>query len=106
MKPLREAAGYAEDLQAAYDYYKGYSVAAAGRFLAAYEAEVAILSAHPFICRERRHGWRQMPIRQHPGFSIFYKELPACWLLGGIISTLRDPDLIQVRLVIREARET
>ncbi len=66
MKPFREAAGYAGDLQAAYDYYKGYSLAAAQRFLSAYEAEIAIVTVHPSVCSVRRHGWQQMPIRRHP----------------------------------------
>jgi hypothetical protein len=37
VKPFKEAEGYAEDLQAAYDYYKAYSLQTAERFLTAYE---------------------------------------------------------------------
>lgn len=46
-----------------------------------------------------------MIIRRHASYSIFYKELPAVWLIGGIVSTLRDPDTIQAQLLIREAGE-
>jgi hypothetical protein len=38
MKTFKEADGYADDLQAAYDYYKAYSHPAALRFLVAYES--------------------------------------------------------------------
>lgn len=102
MKPFREAAGYATDLQAAYDYYKTYSPGAAARFLVAHQAEIAVITAHPFVTHVRRHGWRQLPIRRHPGYAIFYQELPAFWLLGGVIPTMRDPDLILAKLLIRE----
>ena len=106
MKPFKEAEGYADDLQAAYDFYKAYGRGVAGRFLAAYGEAVGTITRHPFVCRPRRHGWRQMVIRRYPGYSIFYKELPDFWLLGGIVSTLRDPDLIQARLLIREVSES
>lgn len=105
MKPFKEAEGYLDDLQAAYDYYKAYSPLAARRFAAAYAAAELTLLQHPHICRPRRHGWRQMIIRRYPNYSIFYKELPACWLLGGIVSTIADPDAIQARLLIREVAE-
>ncbi|HTB62001.1 MAG TPA: type II toxin-antitoxin system RelE/ParE family toxin [Opitutales bacterium] len=102
MKPVKEAQGYAGDLQTAYDYYKAFSPAIAARFLAAYETACETIHYNPFICRARRHGWRQMVIRDYPNYSIFYKELPHCWLLGGVVSTLRDPDVIQAGLLIRE----
>jgi len=105
MKPFKEAVGYAGDLQAAYDYYKAYSPLAARRFLADYAAAIQAITDHPQLCRLRRHGWRQMAIRSHPGYSIFYKELPSWWLFGGILSTLRDPDFIQAGLLIREVSE-
>jgi plasmid stabilization system protein ParE len=105
MKPFKEAEGYADDLQAAYDYYKAYSVQTAERFLAAYEESVAILQGRPRICRPRRHGWRQMIIHGYPNYSVFYKELSFCWLQGGVIPTVRDPDLIQARLLLREVAE-
>ena len=56
MKPLKEAVGYADDLQAAYDYYKVYSPSAAHDFLAAYEAAAKIIGDHPHVCRARQHG--------------------------------------------------
>jgi hypothetical protein len=58
MKPFKEAEGYSEDLQFAYDYYKAYGPLTAERFLAAYERATGILQFSPFICRARRHGWR------------------------------------------------
>ena len=105
MKPFKEAEGYLNDLQLAYDYYKAYSPQTAQRFLAAYEGAERTLVHHPHICRPRRHGWRQMVIRRYPNYSIFYKELPGCWLLGGIVSTTSDPDAIQALLLIREVTE-
>ncbi len=105
MKLFREAEGYAADLQAAYDYYKSYSPRAAERFLVAYTRAAAFIGQTPLACRLRRHGWRQMIIPAHPNYSIFYKELPLCWLYAGVIPTARDPDAIQARLLIREIRE-
>ena len=105
MKPFREAEGYASDLQTAYDYYKGYSPDAAKRFLAAYARAIKVIQHAPHACRLRRHGWRQMIVPGHPNYSIFYKELPHCWLAAGIVSTVIDPDAIQVRLLIREISE-
>jgi plasmid stabilization system protein ParE len=101
-KPFKEAEGYAEDLQIAFDYYKAYNPQSAARFLTAYQMAVMRLMRDPQVCRLRRHGWRQMVIRRYSGFSIFYREFKGYWLLGGVISTLRDPDLIQARLLIRE----
>jgi len=46
-----------------------------------------------------------MIIRGYPNYSIFYKELPFCWLLGGVVSTLRDPDAVQTHLLLREVSE-
>jgi ParE toxin of type II toxin-antitoxin system, parDE len=105
MKPFKEAEGYGEDLQSAYDYYKAYGADTAGRFLKAYEKAVATIQYSPFICRPRRHGWRQMIIRDYPSFSIFYREFPRFWLLAGVVSTVQDPDSIQARLLIREVAE-
>lgn len=59
----------------------------------------------PRICRPRRHEWRQMIIQDYPNYSIFYKELSFCWLLGGVISTVQDPDFVQARLLLREVAE-
>ena len=46
-----------------------------------------------------------MVIHRYSGFSIFYREYDDYWLLGGVISTLRDPDLIQARLLICEVAD-
>lgn len=105
MKSFKEAELYAGDLQSAYDYYKAYSPKTAERFLAAYERAESILQENPFICHPRRHGWRQMIVQDYPSYSIFYKELPFCWLLGGILPAVRDPDMIQARLLVREVSE-
>ena len=105
MKPFKEAEGYAEDLQAAYDYYKAYSLQTAERFLMAYEEATELLKRRPRICRPRQNEWRQMIIHDYPVYSIFYKELSFCWLLAGVIPTIRDPDLIQARLLLREVSE-
>ena len=105
MKPFKEAEGYAEDLQSAYNYYNAYSPQTAERFLAAYERVEGILQQGPFICRPRRHGWRQMIIQDYPNYSIFYKELSFCWLLGGILPSVRDPDMTQAKLLVREVSE-
>jgi len=102
MKLFREAEGYADDLQAAYDYYRTYSPSAAERFLTAYSRATKRIERNPLACRPRRHGWRQMIVPGHPNYSIFYKELPVCWLYAGVIPTVRDPDVIQARLLIRE----
>ena len=104
MKPFKEAEGFAEDLQAAYDYYKTYGRRSAERFLAACEAAIKNIRYNPFVSHPRKHGWRQLVILRHPNYSIFYKELADCWLLGGVVSTIRDPDTIQARLLIREVQ--
>ena len=46
-----------------------------------------------------------MAIRGFSNHSIFYKEFPDFWLVGGIYCTIRDPDVIQARLLIREIGE-
>lgn len=105
MKAFKEAEGYAADLQAAYDFYKGYSPAAAERFLAAYLEAIRMIEASPYICRSRRHGWRQMVIHEYPAFSIFYREFDKFWLLAGVLSTIQDPDSVLARLLIREVEQ-
>jgi hypothetical protein len=74
-------------------------------FLQAYLAGIRLLEKNPRICRLRAHGWRQMVVRGFSSHSIFYKELPDFWLVGGIVCTIRDPDVIQARLLIREVGE-
>ena len=46
-----------------------------------------------------------MIIHGYPSYSIFYREMEHCWLLGGLICTLQDPDMVQARLLIREVGE-
>jgi hypothetical protein len=46
-----------------------------------------------------------MIIQDYPVYSIFYKELSICWLLGGLLPTVRDPDMLQARLLVREVSE-
>ena len=46
-----------------------------------------------------------MIIHGYPSYSIFYREMEECWLLGGLICTLQDPDMVQARLLIREVGE-
>ncbi len=97
-----QVAGYAEDLQSAYDYYKQRGGAAvAERFLERYHKAIVLLTEYPQSCAVRGHGWRQMPIA-HSAFSIFYGERGSYWMLVGIQSTVQDPDRIQALLLIRE----
>lgn len=55
MKPFKEAEGYAADLQAAYDYYRAYSLQTAERFWSAYEEATELLKRRPRICRPRQN---------------------------------------------------
>lgn len=100
-----QAGGYAEDLQAAYDYVntRGRRVHAE-RFLARYTRCITSITAHPKSCAIRGHGWRQKPI-PNSTFSIFYGERGIFWMLIGIQSTVQDPDRIQAMLLIREVSE-
>lgn len=105
MKPFRTADTYAADLQRAYDYFKRDGGDAAERFYVRYQRARKIIQRNPLVCRLRPSGWRQLTI---PGstFAIFYREAPAFWFLGGVISIVQDPDVIQARLLILEIRET
>ncbi len=106
MKPWVQVAGYAEDLQAAHDYFKSKAGArAADRFFTRYQASVMSIIEHPESAAIRGHGWRQKPIRNST-FSIFYGERGGFWMLVGIQSTVQDPDRLQALLLIREVRQT
>lgn len=105
MKPFKVADTYAADLQAAYDYFKRGGQKAADRFFARYKRTRKIIVTNPFVCRLRPTGWRQVIISGST-YAIFYRETPEFWFLGGVISTVQDPDVIQARLLIREIRET
>jgi len=72
MKPFKESDGYAADLQEAYDYYKRYGTATAGRFLAAYETAVSIVMSSPYACRET--PWLETD--GHPRISGILHLLP------------------------------
>ena len=100
-----QVAGYAGDLQAAYDYFveRGGSVAAE-RFLMRYERSIATVIMQPASCAVRGHGWRQKPI-PNSTFSVFYGERGPFWMLVGIQSTVQAPDRIQAMLLIREVYE-
>lgn len=105
MKPFKVADGYAADLQDAYDYFKRGGQNAADRFFARYKRTREIIVTNPLAYRLRPTGWRQLTI---PGstYAIVYREAPDCWFLGGVISAVQDPDMIQARLLIREIGET
>lgn len=97
-----QVAGYADDLQAAYDYIKSKGgKAAAVAFLKRYGDCVDAVVAYPKSSAVRGHGWRQKPI-PHTTFSIFYGERRGFWMLVGLQSTVQDPDRIQAMLLIRE----
>lgn len=101
MKSFKAAQSYPAELQQAYDYFRQGGAEAAERFLRRYEKATAAIRSNPEICRLRRSGWRQMQIPRS-SYAIFYREAPDFWFLGGVISTVQDPDLIQARLLIRE----
>jgi hypothetical protein len=106
MREWVQVGGYADDLQAAYDYVNSRGGAAvAGRFLNRYLQCIDTLIAYPEICAIRPHGWRQKPI-PNSTFSIFYGERGPYWMLVGIQSTVQDPDRIQAMLLIREVCES
>ncbi len=101
-----QVAGYAGDLQAAYDYYKARGgERAAEQFLARYLLCVGATTEYPESCAIRGHGWRQKPI-PHSNFSIFYGQRESFWMLVGVQSTVQDPDRIQAMLLIREVGES
>jgi hypothetical protein len=71
----------------------------------AYIATRDRIVAQPLAYRLRPHGWRQALLPKFPRYAIFFKEKEAFWLLGGLLCTIRDPDDLHVRLVIRESTE-
>ncbi len=101
MKPFQASAAYATDLQLAYNYFKLGGPRAAERFWERYERAWASIRVQPESCRLRLSGWRQKAVPQS-SYAIFYRETPAFWFLGGVLSTVQDPDLLQARLLIRE----
>lgn len=105
MKPFRTAEAYPADLQQAYDYFKQGGTRAAENFWERYNRALHVIMANPQVGRVRPSGWRQVAIPQS-SYAIFYREGPDFGLLGGVVSTVQDPDLIQARLLIREVGET
>ena len=103
MKPFKSADTYAADLQQAYDYFKQGGPEPASRFLVRFEKALRTIMANPLICRLRPNLWRQIAIPRS-SYAIFYREAPDFWFLGGVMSTVQDPDVIQARLLIREIR--
>jgi plasmid stabilization system protein ParE len=105
MKPFKTADTYAADLQCAYDYFKQGGPHAAERFFVRYTRARKIIQANPRACRLRQSVWRQLTI---PGstYAIFYREAPDFWFLGGVMSVVQDPDVIQARLLLLEIRES
>jgi hypothetical protein len=101
MKPFKTAAIYAADLQQAYDYFKQGGENAALRFLTRYEQTLRTTMMPPHVPRLRLNGWRQIALPRSR-YAIFYREAPEFWFLGGIISTVQDPAMIQAKLLIRE----
>ena len=102
MKFWVQAAGYAEDLQTAYDDLKARGgKVVAEQFLERYHQSVSTITDQPRSSAVRGHGWRQKPI-PHSTFSIFYGERDLFWMLVGVQSTVQDPDRIQALLLIRE----
>jgi hypothetical protein len=73
--------------------------------LARYRKVREAIEQRPLACRLRPTDWRQITIPRS-SFTIFYREAPDFWFLGGVISTVQDRDVIQARLLIREIRET
>lgn len=104
MKSLKVSPAVADDLQQAYDYFNQGGMAAAERFLERYEQLRDLIIRHPEMTRMRATGWRQLAIPRS-SYAIFYRETAEFWLLAGVLSTVRDPDLIQAQLLIREIGE-
>ena len=105
MKSFKTADTYAADLQQAHDYFMQGGQATADRFVERYDRAMQTIKANPLVCRVRPTGWRQFPLPRST-YAIFYRETPEFGFLGGVISTVQDPDVIQARLLIREIRET
>jgi hypothetical protein len=104
MKPFRTAVSYAADLQQAYDYFEQGGSLADDRFLERHDEIQRTIIAHPVICRLRSHGWRQLAIPRST-YAIFYREAAEFWFVGGGLSTVQDPDMLQTRLLILEISE-
>jgi hypothetical protein len=41
-----------------------------------------------------------------PVSTLYYREMPDCWLVAGVFHAQRDPDWIQSQLLIRESHES
>jgi plasmid stabilization system protein ParE len=96
-----QVAGYADDLQVAYDHHKLGGPIASQRFWERYQRTIDSIIVYPESVALRPHGWRQKPIPRSV-YSIFYGQRGPYWMLVGIQSTIQDPDRIQAMLLIRE----
>jgi plasmid stabilization system protein ParE len=97
-KPLRIAPWVvAQDLQSIYDYHRLFSLPKAERILAEYERVIAALEVNPLLLHERANGWRIYPFAEGT-YLLYYRELPAFWLVVAIFHARREPDWIRARL--------
>jgi plasmid stabilization system protein ParE len=101
MKPFKASGALPADLQHAFDYFLRGGERAASQFIERYEMALRVIGERPGSCRLRPTGWRQKLIMRS-SFAIFYRETPEFWLIGGVVSLVRDPDTIQAELLIRE----
>lgn len=104
MKSFKVSDALPADLQRAFDYFKQGGAPAADQFMERNDKALRAIQAHPEICRLRSTGWRLMPIPRS-SYAIFYREAPAFWFVGGVVSTVQDPDVIQAQLLLREVRD-
>jgi plasmid stabilization system protein ParE len=101
-KPFRVADAIADvDLPAIVAYHRQRSVPKAERILAEYDSIVALLSENPRLMPERSHGWRVYPFESGT-YVLYYRELDAFWLAGGVFHALREPNWILAQAVLRE----
>lgn len=100
-KPLKIAPWVVPgDLQAIYDYHRQLSLAKAERIVAEYDRTIALLELNPLLFHERENGWRVYPFDSGT-YLLFYRELPALWLVAGVFHARRHPDWINEQLAGR-----
>ncbi len=105
MKPLRVLTAVVEvDLPAIVAYHAPKSLDKAQRIVTEYDDIVAKLQDNPRQFAERKHRWRVALFRQGT-YSLYYSEMPDCWLVAGIFHSARDPDWVLSHLLIREVRD-
>lgn len=100
-KPLRIAPWVVPgDLQAIYDYHRGFSSAKAERIVAEYDSVVALLELNPLLFHEREGGWRIYPFASGT-YLLYYRELESMWLVAGLFHARRSPSWIREQLAAR-----